>query len=735
MGVDPTKFSASAASEKLAANMVLKVGTDGKASYWRITHVFDKNAYVMEVSTPEMARYARRPQPRRLSDLLELRKSGKARLGKIRLPAEFLSTTGSKTPDDDESASMEPIRPLVTAFDAEQNLSRWTFTKLIADRAAELGISAVTLRRLLLRYYYFGRLEAALRPLAPGPAVGAAKTPDEKQPDDEQVAEKVQRRRGRQPIEAQELGRNEFIVNEADIADMLECLEARAKRSLTTITAAYKEYLKTKFAKRHPKVYAAYLAKKCPVPVTRRQFDYYTSLYADLASTVADNIPAFKRRTTTVGGLIAAGPGEMYEIDATGGRVYLVDSRPPHRVLGKPIIYLMIDRWSRYVVSAYVTLRPASWEEIRFALLIAFTSRDRRFKTLGVDINDKRWPPGKVCAVLVADRGSEMISEAMLEAAAKGLKIDPVFMPPFTPDGKAIIERLIGVLKQRMAQRGIKGVYAERPIDPLKKRAAKRARQAAAHNLREIYWELIEIIEEYNNRSHSTLEKRSILKRNRVRPTPQAAYLWGLEHITGIQSPPLTDDDYRRLLLGVDKATLGNGYVTYRSRKYLPANAAARKRAKVSTSRRRSIDIKVDRSDPVEIYEPTGSEEWPLWRVNAVGLQDLRDTTLEEEDGLEDSDRLLVATTRNDSLISELQRKPKRTRRPSKPGAPEGPLSEAEAARRRASESQDLKRGLLGAQPPKKRQTPPKSPVTQSAEAIEEEERLATIAAMQRRRK
>jgi len=95
MGVDPTKFSASAASEKLAANMVLKVGTDGKASYWRITHVFDKNAYVMEVSTPEMARYARRPQPRRLSDLLELRKSGKARLGKIRLPAEFLSTTGS----------------------------------------------------------------------------------------------------------------------------------------------------------------------------------------------------------------------------------------------------------------------------------------------------------------------------------------------------------------------------------------------------------------------------------------------------------------------------------------------------------------------------------------------------------------------------------------------------------------------------------------------------------------
>ena len=220
-----------------------------------------------------------------------------------------------------------------------------------------------------------------------------------------------------------------------------------------------------------------------------------------------------------------------------------------------------------------------------------------------------------------------------------------------------------------------------------------------------------------------------------MRPTPQAAYLWGLEHITGIQSPPLTDDDYRRLLLGVDKATLGNGYVTYRSRKYLPANAAARKRAKASTSRRRSIDIKVYRSDPVEIYEPTGSEEWPLWRINAVGLQDLRDTTLEEEDGLVESDRLLVATTRNDSLISELQRKPKRTRRPSTPGAPEAPISEAEAARRRASESQDLKRGLLGAQPPKQRPTPPKSPVTQSAEAIEEEERLATIAAMQRRRK
>lgn len=735
MMVDSTRFVRSAASEKLAVNMVLKVGPEGGASYWRITHVFDKSAYVMEVSTPEMARYAKRPQLRRLSNLLELRNSGKATLGKIKLPAEFVSPPDDEDSGGQESASMTAIRPLVTALEAETNLSRWTFTKLIADRAADLGISAVTLRRLLLRYYYFGRLEASLRPLAPGPAVGSARAPEDKQPDDEQVAEKVQKRRGRQPIEAQALGRNEFIVNEVDIADMIDCLEARAKSGLTTIAAAYKEYLKTKLAIRHPQVYDAYLAKKCPVPVTRRQFDYYTRLYADLASAVADSIPAFRGRTTPRGGLVAAGPGEMYEIDATGGRVFLVDSKSPQRVLGKPIIYLLIDRWSRYVVSVYITLRPASWEEIRFALLIAFTSRDRRFKNLGVDINDDRWPPGKVCAMLVADRGSEMISEAMLTAASKGLKIEPVFMPPFTPDGKAIIERLIGVLKQRMAQRGIKGVYAERPVDPLKKRAAKHARQAAAHNLREIYWELIEIIEEYNNRSHSTLERRSILKRNHVPPTPRSAYLWGLEHLTGIQSPPLTDDDYRRMLLGVDNATLGNGYVMYRSRKYLPANAAARKRARASTGRRKSIDIKVDRSDPVEFYEPTSGDEWPLWRVNAAGLQDLRDTTLEEEDSLEQSDRLLVATTRNDSLITELQRKPKPSRRRGTPAAFETPYSEAETARRRTSESQDLKRGLSGVQSPKKRPPSPKSPATQSAEAIEEEERLATIAAMQRRRR
>jgi hypothetical protein len=395
----------------------------------------------------------------------------------------------------------------------------------------------------------------------------------------------------------------------------------------------------------------------------------------------------------------------------------------------------MIDRWSRYVVSVYITLRSASWEEIRFALLIAFTSRERRFNNLGIDINDARWPPGKVCAMLVADRGSEMISEAMLQAASKGLNIEPVTMPPFTPDGKAIIERLIGVLKQRMAQRGIKGVYAERPIDPLKKRAAKKARQAAAHTLREIYRELVQIIVDYNNRSHSTLEKRSILKRNRIPPTPRAAYLWGLEHLTGIQSPPLTDHDYRRLLLGVDKATIGNGYVMYRGRKYLPANAAAKRRSKASTAKRKSIDVKLDRSDPVELYEPTGSEEWPLWRVNEAGLRDLRETTLEEEDTLANSDRLLVATTRNDTLITELQRKAKRGLRTGRAGEAQAPITEAETTRRRAAESKDLKQGLSGGQPAKVRPPAAPSPVATSADYLEEQERLATIAAMQKRRK
>jgi hypothetical protein len=739
--VTATIFVPGRKDEPLKPGLVLEVAQTSPSVLLRITHVFSHAIYVMPVFTANMARYAVRPFQQLRSLVVQRLETGIWRIGRLRLPQEFLDNTPPTGSEKDLIiGAFSAIEPLVEQFEDQRNLVRTKFNLLINRRAEELDISPVSVRRMLLRYYYFGRLKNALLPLRPGRLIGpqrptstdsAAGTGEERQ---------QPKRRGRQPIESKDLGPNTFVVTEEDVTDMIECFETLATNGKITQVAAHEEYLLSYFSERHPKQYTDYLEKKCPLPVTLRQFRAITNRNAVLSRDVMKNV-AGQERKAAKGALLATGPGEVYEIDATGGRIFLVDSKNPNLVLGTPIIYLIIDRWSRFIVSVYVTLRPASWEEIRFALLIAFTPRKRRFTNLGVNVDETRWPQGKVCARLVVDRGSEMISGAMLDAAVDGLHIETETLPPFCPDGKGIIERVNREVKRKMAQRRLKGVFAERPDDPKTKRAFKAAKVSAISTLRELYWILIDITDSHNNKPHSNLEKRAILRRAQVKPTPRDAYLWGLENITGIESPPLDDADYQRLLLGTDKASFANGVIIYRRRKYVPINAAAERQARLSTSRRQQVVVKVDRSDQVELYVPNGDDEWPLWHVNAEGLQELQEITLEEEDYLARGHQLLVAKTRNDAFIENQ----KKSARPAKQHATRNPtavnLNIGEVASRRTAETTEIKRALT-----EKPITTPmlydgrvakplEGPVELNWEEIEKRERSAIIERQRRARK
>ncbi|PFH10105.1 integrase-like protein [Collimonas sp. PA-H2] len=719
-------FTPSPAQEKVQIGLVIRMGLEAASEMVRITHIFPKCIYVIPVSTPDMARYAKRPYEMSLGKLLRWLKTSEWQIGRLRLPPEFLLSS------EECDGAYEAIKPLVEIFEDERALGRSMFTVHIQRRAVELDISPVSLRRMLLRFYYFGRLKAALQPLKVGRPIEW-----EGVNTDSTISRGItSRRRGRQPVEAEILGRNEFSVTRDDIDDMVSCYEDLAKKGKVKKTVAHSEYLAQHFSKRNPDLYKKYLDKQCPLPVTIKQFRDYTGQYASFTAEMAENAGQSHRQQK--GATLAVGPGEYYEIDATGGRIHLVDSENPDVVLGTPVIYLILDRWSRFIVSIYVTLRPASWEEIRIALLIAFTPRNRRFRNLGINVDEDRWPQGRICSHMVQDRGSEMISRAMLEAAVDGLHIEPETLPPLCPDGKGIIERTIRKLKDRMADRRLKGGFQDRPLDPKSRRKFRVAKGAAAYSLRELYWTLIDIVDEHNNSSHRHLEAKTILRRTQVRPTPRDAYLWGLENITGLECPPLEDADYLRLLMGNDKATIANGAVMFRNRKYYPANAAAERQARHSTSSRSAIDIKVDRSYPVEIFVPMGGQDWPQWKVNKAGLQELQEITLEEEDQLHDKHRLLIAKTRNDSFVDG-QLRLARDRGGKGSRVVESTTATEHKKVRREAESERVKDAILG-RPTKVAVGMPtvgrasRVDARSQGEELEERERRETIERMRRRK-
>ncbi len=725
-----SKFQVFTGNPAPAAGLALRVG-ESSNRYLRLTHVFNDCVYVMWVGEPEGARYARRPTSMSLSELQTLADTPSSAWGKLVLPAAL---TNEPTKGSERSTQLDTawalVEPLITAFKRKTNLSRNSFTALIRQRAEETETSQTTLLRAVLRYYYFGGTRLALLSLPPGVKPGQASYPTAS--GEGHVPPK---RRGRQSALADELGRNEFIVGPEDIEDMVACFRRLLTKGPAFKTTAHEEYLAGEFRRRHPAIYARYIAGEAPEAVTARQFRYYIDEHLRVTDELARNMRTHQRNPGYLGSVRAAGPAEIYEIDATGGRIHLISDGDPPVQVGKPTIYLLIDRWSRFVVSVYLSLRSASYEEVRHALLIAFTSREARFKRLGINVTDARWPVGRMPAVICPDRGSDFMSDSMEQSVVNDLRIDLTPLPPLCPDGKAIVERLIREVKRRMAASGIEGAYADRPMDPRTKRTARKAEAGAVRTLAEAYRLLVDIIEDHNNRPHRTLRRRRVLTQSGVSPTPRDAYLWGLKNITGLRSAPLSEDDYYRLLLSSDKASIANGVLSYKSRPYLPDNEQAVDLARRSTARAKAVGIRLDKSLPTEVLVPSDQGNWARFVMTEGAAKEIAGLSLDEEEALASRTSRLWARAEHEGRIARLTAKNEKRAPSRKAGSTAAKLPKADQMAARAQETARMKKGLLGKpSAPNEEQRTEDPTATADWARLEEEERLRNLALIRQHR-
>ncbi len=646
---------------KLVPGLVLAIdsNTGTTRRYLRLTHVFANCVYAMDVGTPDQARYAKQPFRISLGHLQDWAPKPES-WGQIPLPREFTTEadvagkdSGSKDPGSDARLLLKKLRPLLNTLKGEESLDRKHFPRLIKDFSNQHKLSTVSLRRIVLRYWYFGQTDAALRPLTRGPKVGRARPSHVSIEDGSATA--PPKRRGRQPRIAKALGANTFVVLQEDVDDMLEALKKILKKGPAEISDAHDFYLENYFAKRHPDIFQEYLDKKRPEPVTIRQFRYYAPQIEIEDPALAKKLKKYKRHKLPTGAVRAEGPAEIYEIDATVQRIFLI-SKDDGTILAQPTLYVVIDRWSRYIVSVYISLKSPSWDEVKYALLVAFTPRQPRFSRLEIDTNDQRWPPGKPPAAVCVDRGAEFRSESIERALADNLRIEIMLLPPRTPDGKAVVERVIRELKKRNAHTRMKGSYANRQEDHDTRKLAKKAKAVAVYNLTEIYQETIRQVESYNNKPHKTLKDMAILAREGVAPCPKDAYLWGMTHSSGTQTPPLSDADYQRMLLGVDKATLTANVLRYRSQIYVPVNQSAQDIAKRSSRYAKSKTVRVDRSDPTYIYIDSPNTEWAQWELSEGSKRNIRGIPLDELELHHEEHLQISDVAENSARVADLKR-------------------------------------------------------------------------------
>jgi hypothetical protein len=158
----------------------------------------------------------------------------------------------------------------------------------------------------------------------------------------------------------------------------------------------------------------------------------------------------FKR---SLRGLIArswkgvVGPGHTWAIDSSIADVYLRSSVNRAWIIGRPIVYIIVDVWSTAIVGFYVCLDGPSWDMAKVALFSAVANPQLLGSLWDYEITPSLFPAPSMCAMLLCDRG-EYLSQA---AKVTGAKLIPnlAYTPPYRPDLKGLVEVLHRIEKDR----------------------------------------------------------------------------------------------------------------------------------------------------------------------------------------------------------------------------------------------------------------------------------------------
>lgn len=133
------------------------------------------------------------------------------------------------------------------------------------------------------------------------------------------------------------------------------------------------------------------------------------------------------------------GPGAQYQVDATVGDIYLVSQFDRSDIVGRPVMYFVMDAFSRIVTGMHIGLEGPSWAGMMMALDNAATDKVEYCHKYGIEITEEMWPCHHVPSVLLGDRGELESHKADSLVTMLGIRVENA--PPYRGDLKPVIER------------------------------------------------------------------------------------------------------------------------------------------------------------------------------------------------------------------------------------------------------------------------------------------------------
>lgn len=142
-----------------------------------------------------------------------------------------------------------------------------------------------------------------------------------------------------------------------------------------------------------------------------------------------------------------AGPGHAWQIDSTIGDIYLRSSLNPAWIVGRPIVYIIVDIWSTAIVGFYVCLAGPSWAMAKLGIFCASAPPALVANLWGFPSMDCFSPIPTLPATIFSDRG-EYLSRLARETGASLLHMQS-YAPPYRPNYRGLNEVLHRIEKDK----------------------------------------------------------------------------------------------------------------------------------------------------------------------------------------------------------------------------------------------------------------------------------------------
>lgn len=287
--------------------------------------------------------------------------------------------------------------------------------------------------------------------------------------------------------------------------------------------------------------------------------------------------------------------GVKYEIDEMEVDYELVSRVDHQQTIGRPILYLIVDVFSKMIVGYSLGFDNNSWAGVEMALLNMAEDKVEFCSRLGIKIQEEEWPVhGVLPQEILSDNGSEYLSQ-YFESYVRQTGVELSFAPPAMGSMKSNVEQKFhqfnAGLNRKIPGRIQRGVYGQ----PHKK--------SARLTIDEFEKIVVRFILNYNRNPMDQYPVSRDQFREGISPSPIAIWNYSFRRANGLKK--IADmERYKLCLMADGRAKMTRGGIRFKNMLYVCDNLEwlGNEMVKVTFDGEKSIPVKYDKRNLDTLY-------------------------------------------------------------------------------------------------------------------------------------